>query len=82
MMAVDVSPGAPFRVGRAAVVVKPWPYIGTTPVVGYGVNKDGSFVVPVLAGGRVSGDERTLYRVGEIHVVLNFLDELRERVRD
>jgi hypothetical protein len=82
MMAVDVAPGAPFRAGRAAPVIASWPYLGATPATGYDVAKDGSFVVPMLSGGRVAGDERTLFRVGEIHVVLNFLDELRERVRN
>jgi serine/threonine-protein kinase len=82
LMAVDVAPGAPFRPGRPAPFIAPWTYGGSTPVTGYDVAKDGSFIAPVLTGGRVIGDERTVARIGEIHVVLNFLDELRARVRE
>lgn len=82
MMAVDVAPGAPFRAGRAVSLIASWPYVATTPATAYDVAEDGSFVVPTLSGGRVSGNERTRFRVGEIHVVLNFLSELRERVKN
>jgi serine/threonine-protein kinase len=81
MMVVQVTPGPPFHAGRAARYISSWPYVGSIPVAGYDVDKDGSFIVPMRSGGRAPRDERTTYRIGEIHVVLNFLDELRARVK-
>jgi hypothetical protein len=81
IMVVDVSPGATFRAGRAVTYIQSWPYQGSTPIRGYDIAKDGSIVAVTLTGGRVAGDERNLKRIGEIHIVLNFLDELRARVK-
>jgi serine/threonine-protein kinase len=87
MMVVDVAPGNPFRAGRAAALIDPWPYQGTFPVRSHDLLTDGSFVATLSEGGEVGGGEeqaglilRNRYRVGELQVVLNFFEELRARV--
>ena len=90
MMVAEVLAGDEFRVGRAEALVDPWPYNPSTPVRRYDVLADGSFVVSLDEDN--AGDEeftaslwlreRMRYRVGELHVVLNFFEELRERVPD
>ncbi len=81
-MAVEVAPGAPFRRGRPAPVIAPWISRSAIPMRGYDVAKDGSFIARFTNAGRVDGDERTVHRVGDLHVVVNFFDELRARVKE
>ena len=88
MMVVDVTPGDPFRVGPAESLIDPWPYSNTIPVRAHDVLADGSFIVTANADENVVGDEepaepisfRQRNRVSEFHVVLNFFEELKERV--
>jgi eukaryotic-like serine/threonine-protein kinase len=86
MMAVDVTGGEQIRPGRAIPINDPWPYPGSTPVTSHDVLPDGSFIA-VLNVSRGADDatltpsqrDRLLARVGEIHLVVNFLEELRGR---
>ena len=85
-MAVDVAPGERFSVGRAVPLIDPWPYGTTINVTSHDVLADGSFVAardanPGSDDGTMStGQESRLRsRVGEIHVVLNFFEELKGR---
>jgi eukaryotic-like serine/threonine-protein kinase len=82
MMAVDVLAGEPFRASRAAALM-PWPYATTNPGRSYDVLADGSFVVRPLEDEALEPRAllRALHRVGKIHVVLNFVEELRRRAR-
>jgi Tol biopolymer transport system component len=87
MMVVDVAPGDPFRAGAPEPLIDPWLYGGTTPARNYDVLADGSFVVALDEDAFPAGDGdsaeaiplRQRNGVGEFHVVLNFLEELRER---
>ncbi len=59
-----------------APLIDPWTF-NVTPVRGYDVFPDGSFVTAVL------DDDRSLleqFGVTEFHVILNFFEELKERV--
>ncbi len=75
-MAVDVAPGDEFRAGRAAPLIDPWTF-GGTPVRGYDVFPDGSFVIAVADDDRSPLEQ---FGVTEFHVILNFFEELKERV--
>jgi hypothetical protein len=86
MMAVDVITGDQIRPGRAVPLIDPWLYLSTTPVRSHDVLPDGSLVAILEGdaeadGATVSPNEqaRRLARVGEIHIVLNFLEQLRRR---
>ncbi len=75
-MAVDVTPGDEFQAGRPAPLIDPWTF-GIAPVRGYDVFPDGSFVIGV------ADDERSYFEqfgATEFHVILNFFEELKERV--
>ena len=76
-MAVDVTPGDEFQAGRAAPLIEPWTF-DSRPVRGYDVFPDGSFVTRLREDDDGSLDER--FRATEVHVVLNWTEELRERV--
>ncbi len=76
LMAVDVTPGDEFQAGRAAPLIDPWTF-SFTPVRGYDLFPDGSFVLAV------ADDDRSLseqFGVTEFHVILNFFEELKARV--
>ncbi len=76
LMAVDVTPGDEFQAGRPAPLIDPW-IVGTVPNRGYDIFPDGSFVI------FVADDDRSLleqFGVTEFHVILNFFEELKERV--
>jgi Tol biopolymer transport system component/tRNA A-37 threonylcarbamoyl transferase component Bud32 len=75
MMVADVLSEAPLRVGRPRSLIDPWPYVSTTPRT-YDVMPDGSFIASQLQGAAAfHGSLAALvrrYRVGEIHVIVNF----------
>jgi len=85
MMTVTAFDDGELRPGRPVPVVEPWTFIGFT-TRGYDVLPDGTFLgfrpdLPVdLYGGDVSLAERMLNRVSEIHVVLNWVGQLQERM--
>jgi eukaryotic-like serine/threonine-protein kinase len=76
LMAVDVTPGDEFQAGRPAPLIDPWTFF-VTPVRGYDVFPDGSFVIAVPDDDRGYLEQ---HGVTEFHVILNFLEELKERV--
>ena len=76
LMAVDVTPGDELQVDRPVPLITDWP-IGAEPLRTPDVFPDGSFVIVPRE------DERgQLERLGgtELHVVLNWFEELKERV--
>ncbi len=76
LMAVDVTPGDEFQAGRAAPLIDRWTF-RVTPVRGYDLFPDGSFVIAV------ADDDRSLreqFWVTEVHVILNWFEELKARV--
>ena len=73
-MAVDVMPGNTLRASRAATFLSSWPYAHSVPVTPYDVLRDGSFIVSRRTDA-LAPNARITNRIGEIHVVLNFLDE-------
>jgi len=77
LMAVDVRVDGDLSSSRATTVVDPWPYYRTDPSRAYDVLPDGSFVV-LETDYATTG--RAPYRADELHVVLNFFEELRDRV--
>jgi hypothetical protein len=74
-MAVDVSLGGELRVGRATPLFGPWTYSSATPVRSHDFLADGS----LIAAAGTAVDQRAQNRVREVHVVLNFTQELRDR---
>ncbi len=76
LMAVDVTLGDEFQAGRAAPLIDPWTF-DLRPVRGYDVFPDGSFVTAVEAD---DGSYRERFGVTEFHVILNFFEELKQRM--
>jgi eukaryotic-like serine/threonine-protein kinase len=81
MMVADVVSEDPFRVGRARPLIDPWPYLASYDERSYDVLPDGLFIaskLPFLAGGTggTRAAARRMYRVDEIHVIVNFGAEL------
>ena len=88
LMAVDVTPGDEFRAGRPAPLIDPWTS-NFSPVRAYDVFSDGSFVFGVQDddNSQTGVDQgtsvaRSLEQFGatELHVILNWFEELKERV--
>ena len=77
LMAVDVTPGNEFQVGRPASLIDPFGG-GTGPVRSYDVFPDGSFTSSRQDEAAVPPLERL--RATELHVVFNWFTELRERM--
>ena len=79
-MAADINAsGSSVRPGRAVSVIDPWSYAGGAPGgPSWDVLPDGSFLAPRLSVGGAA--RRTAFRVSELHVVLNFSEELRRRL--
>ena len=75
-LAVDVTPGDAFQAGRPAPLIDPWTF-SFTAVRGYDVFPDGSFVIAVTDDDRSQLEQ---FGVTEFHVILNFFEELKERV--
>jgi len=86
MMKVNFAPGDPPRIGRVETYIDPFPFNGTVPIRDYDALDDGS----ILTSGTV--EEITAYKEGraarsvgevnglkEIRVVLNFVEEMRQR---
>ena len=82
MWAVDVSPGDDFQVGGTAPHIDPWTFGGTSPVRSHDVFPDGSFVGWVVDPEVSVADFQASLQATEVHIVLNWLDELRERLPD
>ena len=79
-MSARVATDPDFRVEGLDTLVAAWPYGGTSPNGSIDVFPDGSLIF-----GRPAEDEEeraAVHRVTEIHVVLNFVEELRERGRE
>ena len=75
LMAVDVTPGDEFQAGRPAPLIDRFDYL-TEPIRGYDVFPDGSFVVSPVDVDRLFSTNRA----NELHVILNWAEELKERV--
>lgn len=86
MMAADVTPGTPFIAGRAETFMSPWSYAVSGDVTGFDVFADGTFVTSArLNGLDADGDPATPredreLQVRELHIVLNFFNELQRRM--
>jgi len=78
LMAVDVTPGDEFQVGPPVPFIDPWTFIGSARVRGYDVFPDGSFVAYTRENDGLSELER--FGATELHVILNFFEELKARV--
>ena len=87
-MAVDVTPGDGFQVGRPAPLIDPWTS-NYGPVRAYDVFVDGSFVTAVRDadnsqsggdGGSILSRRLEQFGATELHVVLNWAEELKARV--
>jgi serine/threonine-protein kinase len=79
MMASEVTLGDDVQAGRPYVLIDPWPYLRTVPLRSHDVLSDGSFVAVRAVDGGIGVALRTLHRVDDVHVVLNFTEELRRR---
>ena len=75
-MAVDVTPEDPFQAGRAAPLIDPWTF-RINAVRGYDLFPDGSFVIAVADDDRSQLEQ---FGVTEFHVILNFFEELKQRM--
>ena len=76
-MAADVSTDPDFRVQRVKPLIDPWPYVTTQPARSYDVLPDGSFVA--IEDDDAHDPLRASRVAREIHVVLNFDEELKRR---
>ena len=74
LMAVDVISGDEFDPGRPVTLISPWDF-SQIPLRGYDVFPDGSFVTALGVESWFDDNSAT-----ELHVVLNWAEELRERV--
>lgn len=90
LMAVDVTPGDEFQVGLPAPLLDPWTFT-FSPVRGYDVFSDGSFIFGVPDQDESQSDTNAESRVAkrlkqfgatELHVVLNWVEELKRRVEN
>ncbi len=84
LMAVDVIPGNEFQVGRPVALIAPW-RLSVAYSRGYDVFPDGSFVTRVAEEDIVDRESLMAQRLEEfgateLHVVLNWAEELKERV--
>ena len=77
---------SPMQAGREAVLIEPWPYVGTTPTRSFDVAPDGSFIAIKRGNSDAANPgessvamSRRLYAVPELQIVLNFAEELRVR---
>ncbi len=77
LMAVDVTPGDEFQAGRPTPHIDPWTS-RNTPVRSYDIFPDGSFVTSTSVGSPPVEPERL--RATELHVILNWAEELKARV--
>ena len=77
LMAVDVTPGDEFQADRPTPLIDPWPN-ALSPVRRYDLFPDGSFVTGTSVGSPPVEPERL--RATELHVILNWTEELKERV--
>jgi len=77
LMAVDVTPGDEFQAGRPTPLIDPWP-LGQSPVRSYDIFPDGSFVTVTSVGSPPIEPERL--RATELHVILNWTEELKARL--
>jgi len=75
-MAVDVTSGDPFQVGRPAPLIDSWTR-GTATVLGYDVHPDGSFVIARRVDNRSRSEK---FGATEFHVVLYWFEELKRRM--
>jgi eukaryotic-like serine/threonine-protein kinase len=87
MMDVDVTPADSFVAGRPEVLLESWSYGNYFPGRGYDVLPNGSFIVAAPVSAIAARDDPEAVRQNqleelpgdEIHVVLNFTEELRRR---
>ena len=84
MMVVDIAEGRP---SSARLLIDPWPYITTSGARNYDLFEDGGFIAATIDLQSNDDEEessgfREQYRVGELQVVLNFFEVLRQRVTD
>ena len=77
---------SPMQAGREAVLIEPWPYVGTTPTRSFDVAPDGSFIAvkpensdAANPGENINAALRRLHAVPELQIVLNFAEELQVR---
>jgi len=78
LMAVDVTPGDQFEVSRARPLIERWQSAGSV-FRSYDVFPDGSFVT----GAHLISDFESFIKVNgatELHVVVNWFEELKARV--
>ncbi len=77
-MAVDVTPGDEFQAGRPVPLIDPWTFARFSRLRSYDVFPDGSFVGTTPD----TDNDGLLERFGatELHVILNFFEELKARV--
>ena len=73
--------GGTLRAGSPTTVFARWPYEGSSSGRSYDVLADGSLLGVAFAGGADRAGLRAQHKVTELHVVLNFLEELRARVK-
>jgi Tol biopolymer transport system component len=87
MMAANVTSRDPFKVGPARVLIDPWAYDWSGPVRSYDILTDTSFIAVIATGAQAASDEASSlglwwqiwrYRVGELHVILNFGEGLSQ----
>ena len=77
LMNVEVTPGDPFQVGRPVPLLDTFPRTFMfSPARGYDVMADGSIV---LALPRYDADLLQNHGAAELHVILNWFEELRQR---
>jgi dipeptidyl aminopeptidase/acylaminoacyl peptidase len=84
LMAVEITLGSTLEAGRPYPIIDPWP-AASAPVRPYDVFAEGSFVTYVPEWAGLDDQSRAVaqlrrYDATELHVVLNWFEELKRRV--
>lgn len=75
LLAASITPGATFSAGRSRRLFDVWPYLTANRIRGYDTSADGRLLM-------VKGAEVTPTPVTHIRVVLNWFDEVKQRIRN
>jgi hypothetical protein len=79
LMAVQIIPGTEPRSTRAVSVMNAWSHFVTILVRSHDILRDGSLLA-IAPEHQSDDDVRRMVGIGQVQVVLNFVEELRQRV--
>jgi serine/threonine-protein kinase len=78
-MAVQIIPGSELRSARAVPLLDGWSHFVTILVRSHDILPDGSLIA-IAPEYQSAEEERRVVGIGEVHIVLNFIEELEQRL--